>query len=139
VANGGSVTRAALVAIALLLLPPSCAKMLGQKPPPEPTAEPPEPKPLPVTSATTPPVFTADPGPPPSTSTSAMPPSTDLAKARAAADAKDWKKVKGILEKKARAGKASADEAQLAFDACTATKDKSCVDAVKAKYPMLSP
>ncbi len=131
-------TRAAFVAIALVLLPPSCAKMLGQKPPPEPTAEPPEPKPVPVTSATTPPVFTADQGP--STSvTSAPPPNPDLAKARAAADAKDWKKVKTILEKKARGGKASNEEAQLALDACTATKDKACVEALKAKYPALAP
>jgi hypothetical protein len=78
-----------------------------------------------------------EPPAPPSSALAALvdPPSPDLVKARAAADAKDWKKVRTILEKKARAGKASPDEAELAFDACNQTKDKACADAIKAKSP----
>ena len=65
------------------------------------------------------------------------PPSADYVKAKAAADAKDWKKVRALLEKKARAGKATAEEAQLALDACIAAKDKACAEGVHAKYPNL--
>lgn len=131
--------RAAFLAIALTLLPPQCAKMLGQKAGPDPTVPPdPTPTPVPVTSATTPPVFTAvdtTPPPPSSSSPSAIPPGPDLAKARAAAEQKDWKKVKTLLEKKARAGKVSPEEAQLCYDACVQTKDKPCIDGIKSKYP----
>ncbi len=128
-------TRAAFVAIALVLLPPACAKMLGQKADPDPSlSQEPPPPPIPVTSATTPPVFTADPGP--TTPGSAVPPS-DLQQAQTAADAKQFEKVKTILEKKSRAGKASDTEAKLCLDACVQTKDKKCVAAIKAKYPSL--
>ncbi len=133
-------TRAALFAITLTLLPPSCAKILGQKAGPDPSTVPPDPTPtpIPITSATTPPVFTADTSPPPSVSTSTTPPNPDLAKAKAAAEAKDWKKVKALLEKKARAGKVSTEEAQICLEACLATSDKACVKEVRAKYPTLT-
>ncbi len=107
--------------------------MLGQKSDPEPLI-PPDPQPVPVTSATTPPVFTVDQGPPPVPSSG---PPSDLQQAQAAADAKNYEKVKTILEKKTRAGKSSDAEAKLCLDACTQTKDKSCVKAIKAKYPSL--
>ncbi|HEY8078181.1 MAG TPA: hypothetical protein VIF62_28835 [Labilithrix sp.] len=127
-------TRAAFVAIALVFLPPSCAKMLGQKSDPEPLVPPDPPTPVPVTSATTPPVFTADTGPTTPASTQAP---SDLQQAQAAADAKNFDKVKTILEKKTRAGRSSDTEARLCLDACVATKDKKCVTAIKAKYPSL--
>ena len=56
-------------------------------------------------------------------------------KARAAADAKEFKKVRAILEKKVKAGKAVPEENQLLFRACVQLKDKACADAVKSKHP----
>ena len=56
-------------------------------------------------------------------------------KARAAAEAKDFKKVKTLLEKKVRGGKCTPEETQLVFRACVQLKDKACIDAVKAKHP----
>jgi hypothetical protein len=135
------VTRGFLVAlsVASLSLPPSCAKLIGGSRATAATDEQPPPPPLPVTSATTPHVWSPPESPPqatgvvtPGPSASSQPaPSPDLVKARAAADTKDWKKVRALLEKKVKSGKGSADEAQLVSDACTAMKDKACVDAVK--------
>jgi len=117
--------------------------MLGQKQEAPPTADPsPPPPPVPVTSATTPPVWRPPDTTPPlvgSGSSAPAPVSPELAKARAAEEAKDWKKLKSLLDKRVRAGKASTEEAQMLFDACTALKDKSCVEAVRAKYLDVSP
>jgi len=93
---------------------------------------------LPVTSATTPPIWhPPDPagGPSVTTTPATAPPSPDLVKARAAAEAKDFKKVRTLLEKKVRGGKSVPEESQLVFHACVALKDKACSDAVKAKHP----
>ena len=105
-------------------------------------SEPPAPveAPAPVLSATTPPIY-QPPDPTPVGSASSAPAaaslSPDFPRAKAAADAKDWKKVRGFLEKRARAGKSPAEEAQLALDACIALKDKACADAIHGKYPDL--
>lgn len=115
------------LALAALLALGPCAK----SEPPVPTDPPP-----PITSATTPPIW-QPPDPVSGVSASAAPVSVDLPKARAAAEQKDWKKVRALLEKKARAGKALPEEAQLTLDACIASKDKACADAVHAKYPDL--
>lgn len=128
--------RAALVAVAAALsfLPKTCATK--QQKPPE--AEPPLPAPVPITSATTPPIWHApDPVEVPAgtTTTASPPPSPELVKARAAAEQKDFKKVRSLLEKKARAGKSVPEESQLVFHACVQLKDKACADAVKAKHP----
>jgi hypothetical protein len=112
--------------------------MLGQKPGPESIVPSDPPPPIPVTSATTPPVYTVDTAPPPPPSGGSAAP-TELSQARSAADAKDFAKVKTILEKKARGGKASQEEAQLCLDACAQTRDKKCVAAIKTKYPSLTP
>jgi hypothetical protein len=58
-------------------------------------------------------------------------------KARAAADGKDWKRVRALLEKRARGGRGTPEEAQLVVAACAQAKDRACVDAVKARYPDL--
>ena len=71
----------------------------------------------------------------PRPSTAPAAPNPDLAKARAAAEAKDFKKVRALLEKKVRSGKGVPEEAQLVHRACVALKDKVCADAVKAKHP----
>lgn len=130
-------SRAVIVAVALALMPDACAKMTGKKVTPVDDSPPPPPPPPP--SATTPPIWhpPEPPGSTPTSSASAAPPAVnpDLAKARAAADAKDFKKVRTLLEKRVRAGKAAAEEAQLVHRACVALKDKACADAVKAKYP----
>ena len=126
---------AAVTALSLGLAPKACTK----KPPPPPEAD--VAPPPPVTSATTPPIW-APPGGPataPLTSGSAAPPvptaSAELVKARAATEAKDFKKVKALLEKKVRSGKGTPEENQLVFRACVQLKDKACSDAVKAKHP----
>jgi hypothetical protein len=125
---------AGVTVLALALLPKACAK----KPPPDPPIEAPLPPPIPVTSATTPPIW----APPTATTpaattstTSAPAPSPELVKARAASDAKDFKKVKSLLDKKVRGGKCAPEESQLLFRACAQLKDKACTDAVKAKHP----
>ena len=123
--------RAVILAVALAFVPEACAK---KKPPAE--VEPPLPPPVPVTSATTPPIWhPPDPVGGPSGTTPAPPTSPDLVKARAAAEAKDFKKVRTLLEKKVRGGKCVPEESQLVFRACVALKDKTCSEAVKAKHP----
>ena len=133
--------RAVLVTLALALMPEACSKMMGKKPPPPVEVEP-TPTPIPITSATTPPIWHPPETPSTATTTTttattsaAPPPSPELVKARAAADAKDFKKVKSLLDKKVRGGKCAPEESQLLFKACTALKDKTCADAVKAKHP----
>jgi hypothetical protein len=131
-----------LAALLTAALPAQCTKLLGRdaaassaEPAPTPA---PVPVPVPTTAVTTPPVWhPPEPkGPPPEASAGSSS-DTDLAKARAASDAGEWKKVRSLLEKKVRSGKASSDEAQLLLDACTILRDRSCVEAVKAKHPKL--
>ncbi|MBS2015938.1 MAG: hypothetical protein JST00_23825 [Deltaproteobacteria bacterium] len=132
-------TSRVLAATAVLaLLPAQCDKVLGKKaPPPDPD---PAPTPVVVTSATTPPVWhPPEPPPPPpgsGSSKSDPPANPDLAKAKTAADAKDWKKVKAILGPKSK--KLSSDEAQLLLQACKELKDKTCVADVKKTHPDLA-
>ncbi len=59
----------------------------------------------------------------------------EVARARAFAQTGDSKKVRALLEKKVRAGKASKEEAMLLVDACIALRDKACLEAAKAKHP----
>jgi len=135
--------RAALVAAMIALapaLPEGCAKMLGKvhSSQASPSVEP-APKPVPVTSAaataTTPPVWappeTATP-PPPAPAPSAE---TDLSKAQALSQAGDHKKVRALLEKKVKAGKASHEEASILMESCLILRDRTCVAVIKAKHP----
>lgn len=120
--------------LALALLPKACVK----KPPPEPPVDAPLPPPIPITSATAPPIWAPPTGPITSvatTSTAPPPPSPELLKARAASDAKDFKKVKSILDKKVRGGKCAPEESQLLFRACRELKERLCMEAVRAKHP----
>lgn len=129
-------TRVVVVAVALAVLPPACAKLLGDAPPPAKPDVGPAPAPPPITSATAPPAWhPPEPPTPPFPATSASSgPSADLLKARAAADGKDFKKVRSLLEKKVRGGKCAPEESQLLVSACTALKDRACVADVKAKH-----
>jgi hypothetical protein len=126
---------AGVALVALALLPKACVK----KPPPDPPIDAPVPPPIPVTSATTPPIWSPPTGPATPTATistaATPPPSPELVKARAASDARDFKKVKTLLDKKVRGGKCAPEESQLLFRACVQLKDKACADAVKAKHP----
>ncbi len=124
---------AGVAVLALAFLPKACAKK-----PLDPPIDAPLPPPIPVTSATTPPIWAPPTATTPTastTATAALPPSAELLKARAAADAKDFKKVKSILDKKVRGGKCAPEESQLLFRACSQLKDKACVEAVRAKHP----
>lgn len=127
--------RELIAAAALAALAPEACK---KKPPPD--VDVPTPPPPPLTSATTPPIW-HPPDPAgggatvPAAGTTTPPPSADLVKARAASEAKDFKKVRALLEKKVRGGKSVPEESQLVFHACVALKDKACSDAVKAKHP----
>lgn len=119
--------------------PKTCATR-AEEAPAEVEVAPPVPSPL--ASDTTPPTWS-----PPENGGGAAPlttasvpvvpqaPSAELLKARAAADAKDFKKVRTLLEKKVRSGKPTPEELQLVHRACVQLKDKGCADAVKAKHP----
>ena len=129
---------AGVAALSLALLPKACTK---QPPPPPPEVDVAPLPPLP-SGATTPPIWAPPQGPvtaAPLTSGTATAPvptaSPDLVKARAAAEAKDFKKVKALLEKKVKSGKGTPEENLLVFRACMQTKDKACADAVRAKHP----
>ncbi|MBX3226082.1 MAG: hypothetical protein KIT84_29095 [Labilithrix sp.] len=114
------------------LMPKGCAELLGQGQPPPPPAEPP---PLPPSSAPPPPVFVLpDDGPGPSPAPTAAP---ELQKARAAAEARDFKKVRALLEKKVKSGKGNREEATLLLESCSALKDKPCMEIAKKAYPEL--
>jgi hypothetical protein len=122
--------------LSLALAPKACTK---KDPPPPPEVDVPPLPPLP-SGATTPPIWAPPQGPvtaAPSGSATPPVPSTspDLVKARAAAEAKDFKKVKSLLEKKVKSGKGTPEENQLLFRACIQTKDKACAADVKAKHP----
>jgi hypothetical protein len=131
--------RSALAGVTMLslaLAPKACTKKQSS------AAESDFVPPQPLPSATTPPIWAPPQGPgtPPPVASGTTPPpaptvSPELAKARAAADAKEWKKVKTLLEKKVRGGKGTGEENQLVFRACVQTKDKACVADVKAKHP----
>lgn len=128
-------SRVAVMAAVLALLPPACAKLMGKAPPAEPEVV--QPPPPPVTSATTPPAWhPPEPatGPAPEPGATVATASAELVKARAAAEAKEFKKVRSLLEKKVRGGKCAPEESQLLFKACTVLKDKPCVAEVKAKH-----
>lgn len=124
-------SRAVVVAVGLALLPPQCAKLLGEsKPAPSAQVDPPPPPPPP--SITAPPVWR--PPEPPVTDgapTSKPEAPSDAARARAAIDAKEYKKARAILEKKVKSGGASPEEIQLLVEACTPLKDKSCLSIAK--------
>lgn len=96
---------------------------------------------VPITSATTPPIWHAPDraeAPAPASATAAAPPSPELVKARVAAEQKDFKKVRTLLEKKvlrAGVGKSVPEESQLVYQACVHVKDKTCAEAVKARHP----
>lgn len=131
-------TRALVFAFLVAALPPQCEKLLGQKPPATQDAPPPPPPSVPITSATTPPIYTPpDLGTGSATPTATTPPVSaeyTQAKAAAAASPPNWKKVKSLLEKKAKAGKATSDEKELLTSACQALKDKTCLGEI-AKGP----
>jgi hypothetical protein len=126
---------ASIAVLALAFAPKACVK----KPPPEPPIDAPLPPPIPITSATTPPIWAPPTAATPddtSSSSGAVPSaSPELVKARQANDAKDFKKVRSILEKKVRGGKCAPEESQLLFRACAQLKDKACTEAVRAKHP----
>jgi len=131
---------AALAGMTTGLAPEGCKKLTGRQDPP---AEPDRPTtPVVVTSATTPPIWTPPEAPPANTgaATGTTPAANpDLVKARAAAEAKDHKKVRSLLEKRVRGGKGASDEeAQLVYRACVALKDRGCADAVKKSHPDLT-
>ncbi len=126
--------RAALVALftTLAFAPKVCASMPTSSV--EPTAAASAPTAI-GAIATTPPIWS----PPdiPGDGGIATPPplvNLELLKARAAAESKDFKKVRSILEKRVLRGKGSSEEFQLLSRACAQLKDRACVEAVRAKH-----
>lgn len=126
------VLAAAILALAPQL-PEGCTKALGKKETPAP--EPPPPPPTPISSAavpaTAPPIWHPPEPTTPSPSTSAQ---IELQKVRAAADAKNHKLVRTLLDKKAKSGKATEEEVRHLHDACTALKDKTCLQMLHSLY-----
>ncbi len=132
-------SRAAVLAVLFAIAPADvCGKIKGKHGAvPSATVEP-TPPPLPITSATAPPIWsppdTGEPPPSPTPSAAANP---DLTKARLFAQQGEHRKVRALLEKKVKAGKATQEEAAVLIEACTALKDKTCIAEVKAKHPDL--
>ena len=118
-----TLARLGILAVVVAALPANpCEK---PKPIVPPQAEPPPPTPPP--SSTRPPVWApVDTGPPPK----AEPPS-DLVRAQSALEAKDYKKVKGILEAKVKAGRGTSEERDVLQNACALLKDKACLAMIK--------
>lgn len=112
----------------LLGLGPFGACRRDRRTEPDLTAPPP-----PLVSATAPPVWAPPEAPvEPSAAPSSSP---DLAKARSLAEAGEHKKVRALLDKKVRAGKATREEVMVLIESCTALSDKACVKAAKERYP----
>jgi hypothetical protein len=114
-------------------MPEGCAKLLGKHPPPQP-----EPLPPPTSVATTasgtttaPPIWHPPESnvPPPVSSGG-----SEYLKVKAAAESKNFKKVKELLDKKAKDGKANDDEVRWLHEACTALKDKKCLSMLHNTY-----
>lgn len=127
-----AIAVAAIVAFAPL--PEACSQLLHKREAPKSAPVASADLPLPETTATTPPIYRApeapyDAGPP------APPPSAEYTKARAAADASDWKKVRSLLDKRVHGGKAPIDEAVLLVRACRELRDKTCTEYVRKTYP----
>jgi hypothetical protein len=130
-------SRAAVLAVVFALAPADvCGKLRGNRGgAPSATNRPPA---VPVTSSTTPPIWAPpDTRGPPSAPVPTASANPDLAKARALAQAGEHKKVRTLLERKVKAGKATSEEASALLESCTALRDKACIDAVKAKHPEL--
>lgn len=131
--------RAALLALILVsapALPEGCAKLLGKSNAAPPGSSSHSPPALPVTSATAPPIWTPpDTGQAAPAPTPAVAANPDLAKAKAAHQAGEHKKVRALLEKKVKSGKATHEEAMLLQESCTVLKDKACLGEVRAKFP----
>lgn len=116
------------------LLPPGCAKLLGQSPPAADSQTDPPPV-VPSALPTVPPTYQApDPGGPlPSPSASPVPPET--ARARAAMTSGDYKQVRTLLKEKVKSGRASREEGLMLLNACGQLKDKACVSMVRKAQP----
>lgn len=124
-----------LASMTPIALPERCARPEREATaPPASTAAPN----TPAFSATAPPIWTA---PEVASAEPVAAPesvsSPELTKARALAEAGEPKKVRALLEKKARAGKATREEAALLVDACTLLRDKACIELAKAKLATL--
>ena len=114
--------RLGLLAVALGALPANpCEKPKPLQPtqiePPPTTVAP---------SSTRPPIWApVDTAPPPKVEI------TDLSKAQTALGAKDYKKVRTILEAKVKGGRGSPEEIDALQTACAALKDKPCLAMIK--------
>lgn len=134
--------RAALLAAVMTLslpLPEGCANALGkrQTAPPTPLAEPRrEPVATTTVTATAPPVWAPpDTGGPPPAASAARSGNQDLERARVLVSAGEQKKVRALLEKKVREGKASQEEVAILLVACSILRDRACLAMVQSKVP----
>lgn len=114
--------RLGLLAVALGALPANpCEK---PKPIDPPQAEPPPTTVAP--SSTRPPIWApVDTAPPPKVEP------TDLSRAQSALLAKDFKKVRTILEAKVKSGRGTPEEIEVLQNACAQLKDKPCLTMIK--------
>lgn len=130
----------ALLAALAPKMPEQCNKVLKKAPATTASAEPAPPPPPPPSTATAPPIWTPPEGATPAAATvdagAAVPSSSnEYALARAAADKKDWKKVKSLLDKRVKSGRATSEEIELLHDACEKSRDKACLESLKKLAP----
>ncbi len=123
-------------------MPEQCNKVLHKSPATTASAEPaPPPPPPPPSTATAPPIWTPPEAATPAVATTASGAATgagsssEYALAHAAAEKKDWKKVKSLLDKKVKSGRGSPEELELLHEACEKTRDKACLESLKKLYP----
>lgn len=134
-------SRASVVATALVLaLPDPCHALGGAArtdSPPAATA------PALVAPPTAPPVWTppeaAPVAPPADVDAGHAPPSPEAKRAAAAFEKGEHKKVRALLEKKARSGKATPAEARLVSLSCAALADRACIEALRPFVPQDAP
>ena len=132
-------TRAVAVVAVLAAIAPKmpeqCDRMLGKTSAATASAEPapspsPPPPPPPSTTVTAPPIWTPPEPAATTTKPDAGPPEPSVA-AQAAFAKKDWKKVRSLLDKKRKSGRATSEELEMLYEACDQLKDKPCLDSLR--------
>ena len=137
-------SRVSVAAMAIVLaLPDPCHALRGEVRKDAPAAEPvtsgavaaPTAPPVWVPPETAPPVLAS----PLEVDAGRAPMSVEGKRALAAFERGEHKKVRTLLEKRARAGKATTDEARLVSLSCAALSDKACVLALRPFVPQDAP
>jgi hypothetical protein len=111
-------------------MPEQCDRMLGKTSAATASAEPSPPPPPPSAPVTAPPIWTPPELPASAPRADGGPTEPSLA-AQVAFAKKDWRKVRSLLDKKHKAGKATVEELQMLYVACDKLKDGACLASLR--------